>query len=114
MKLVRLVLPLLLAGAALSVQAKDLMDVYKLAQENDPALQVAKSQLDAVRETKVQARAQLLPSIALGGQFDGVRSDVKSSPFSSTGVSTYNDRSLNLSLSQSIYHRDQWIRLEQA
>ncbi len=62
MKLVRLVLPLLLAGAALSVQAKDLMDVYKLAQENDPdPCRIAKSQLDAVRETKVQARAQLLP-----------------------------------------------------
>ncbi|MBL3591158.1 MAG: TolC family outer membrane protein [gamma proteobacterium endosymbiont of Lamellibrachia anaximandri] len=114
MKKNRLVFPLLSVLLAMPLQARDLMDVYNLALVNDPQLQEAKERLESVRQGKVQARARLLPTISLGGEIDGVRRDVKTSPTGGVGTSSYSDKSLGLNLSQPLYHRDYWIQLEQA
>ena len=62
----RLPLALALAFAALpaSVQAQDLLQAYEMARTGDPTLSISESQRDIVREGRVQARAQLLPSLS--------------------------------------------------
>ena len=48
-------------GALGSAQAAELLDSYKLALRNDPQLQAAAAERDALIEAKPQARAAVLP-----------------------------------------------------
>ena len=61
--------PICLAFAALALSAPawavDLVGVHDLALQNDPRLQAAASRLEATRENRYIARANLLPQ--LGG-----------------------------------------------
>lgn len=115
MKLIKrfLILPLLLI---LNVaQAEDLMTVYELALQNDPQLQVAKEQLNASRESKSLARAQLLPNIGFGATYDALRRDLKtSSGVSVDSTDSYNETGLGINLRQPVYRRDRLIFLDQA
>jgi outer membrane protein len=114
MKITKRLIPLLLFFALPVLQAQDLMAVYQLAVQNDPQLQAAKEQLAAARETKNLARSQLLPTIGVRAGYDAVRQDIKSSPFGNTGVSSFNDGSLGLNLTQPLYRRDFLVQLKQA
>lgn len=105
----------LLFGVPALTSAEDLIQIYDLAVESDPALRAAEQSLFATREVKPQARALLLPNIgvnaaadyqnqrlrgnSIGGGFD--RSDT----FSTQGVTAV--------LNQSVYNRANWITLEQ-
>src|SRR5690554_453027 len=62
----RLPLAIALAFAALpaAVQAQDLLRAYEMARSGDPVLSISESQRDIAREGRVQARAQLLPSVS--------------------------------------------------
>ncbi|MET0046141.1 MAG: TolC family protein, partial [Candidatus Thiodiazotropha sp. 6PLUC3] len=98
-----------------SIQADDLMSVYRLALDNDPQLQAAKEQLNSARESKSLARSQLLPTVGLGGTYDAVRSDVKTLQGTSVDeTSNYRESGLGLNLTQPIYRRDRLVQLEQA
>jgi outer membrane protein TolC len=55
----------------------DLLDIYDLAVNSDPALREAEQTLYATREVKPQARALLLPDFSLQG--DAQYQDVQSS-----------------------------------
>jgi outer membrane protein TolC len=48
-----------------SVQAADLLDVYRLAIRNDPTFEVARYTLKAAQEKYPQALAGLLPSVRI-------------------------------------------------
>lgn len=66
----RAALPLALSlGAALPTlaRAESLLDVFRLAQQNDPVLQSARYALDAALEKVPQARASLLPAVSATG-----------------------------------------------
>jgi outer membrane protein len=52
---------------ALPAAAASLLDVYRLAQANDPTYEVARYTLEAAREKIPQARAGLLPTLAVNG-----------------------------------------------
>lgn len=58
---------LIVLGLSLPAQAADLLEVYRLAQRNDPTLEAARYALEAVREKIPQARAGLLPVVNLTG-----------------------------------------------
>lgn len=58
---------LLAASLSLPVQATDLLDIYRLAQRNDPTLEAARYALEAVKEKIPQARAGLLPVVNVTG-----------------------------------------------
>ncbi|NLC59662.1 MAG: TolC family outer membrane protein [Gammaproteobacteria bacterium] len=62
----RLPLAIALAFAAVpaAVQAQDLLQAYEMARAGDPVLSISESQRDIAREGRVQARAQLLPSVS--------------------------------------------------
>jgi len=112
---IRSLMAALLLSLFQGVQAGDLMTVYELAVKNDPQLQVAAEQLNAVRETKNLARAQLLPTIGLGANYDYIHSDLKTRLGQSVdSTNKYNERSLGLNLTQPIYRRNFLVQLEQA
>ena len=61
-------LPLAIAAllGSAAAPAEDLIEVYRLALENDPQLRVARATLDSTREVRPIAASRLLPSLALG------------------------------------------------
>ncbi len=96
-------------------QAQDLMDVYRLAMENDPLIREAKEKLLSVTENKAQAQARLLPNIALSANANALYTNVKNAPDSTQERSqNYGKHALSLSLQQPIYHREYRIQIEQA
>jgi hypothetical protein len=87
---------LLLASLFLSPipsRAADLTEVYRLAREQDPAYTAARHALDAARQRIPQARAALLPSVALTGGNSRNRSDVdfgRDSPAQDRDIRSWN------------------------
>lgn len=60
--------------AAILTFGADLMEIYRLAQASDPTFDVARYTLDATREKIPQARAGLLPTVAVNGNDNRSRS----------------------------------------
>jgi outer membrane protein len=58
------------------LEAAGLIEVYRQAQASDPAFEAARHALEAVRQRIPQARAGLLPTVALTGSNSRNRSDV--------------------------------------
>jgi len=58
-----------------TVNAADLLDVYHLAQANDPTFEAARYTLEAVQQRLPQARAGLLPTLAASGNSGKNRAD---------------------------------------
>jgi outer membrane protein len=71
-----IVLLALLFFSSLLAHAADLLDIYQQARHQDPAFAAARHALEAVRQRVPQARAGLLPNIALSGGNSRNRSDV--------------------------------------
>lgn len=89
--------------------SQDLIGVYELALQNDPKLREAQQRRDAIRETRPQARALLLPNIGLSGSLDETHRRL-----SNSGHETFDQSNFALQLTQPVYHRDYWLRLSQA
>ena len=85
------------------------LDIYRLATENDPGLKAADASRLAARETLPQARALLLPAVNLGADATRTWLNVHDGPDSS-----FNSTGYTLSLSQPLYHRDYFVQLRQA
>lgn len=98
----------LLASTAATAQ-DNILDIYQLAQENDPSIRAAEAAFSAASTAKPQARALLLPNVA----FSADTSD-NSTDSNTSGQSDYNSNSYNLSLSQPLFRYDYWIQLQQA
>jgi len=75
-----------LAGAA------DLLDVYRLAQANDPTYESARYTLEALQQKLPQARAGLLPVLAANGNDGRTRADTtfSNTPILGRDVRTWN------------------------
>ncbi len=58
---------LLAASISMAAHAADLLEIYRLAQRNDPTLDAARYALEAAQEKIPQARAGLLPVVAVNG-----------------------------------------------
>lgn len=87
----------------------DLLQAYQLGAQNDAQLRAARAVRDSALEAKPQAKALLLPIASLSANASRIHSDVKGS-----SESTYGRENLTISLSQPVYHRDYYIKLEQA
>lgn len=107
-----IVLTMLVSG---TVQGQDLLAVFDLAMQQDPALKEARQRLDSVREVKPQAQAQLLPSLNITGDAGYNDRDVIDGPTpASEGREDYTDYALALRLQQPVYRRDYWVQLDQS
>ncbi len=87
----------------------NLLQAYQLAEQNDAQLRAARAVRDSALEAKPQAKALLLPSASLSASANRIHSDVKGG-----SENTYGRENLTVSLSQPVYHRDYFIKLEQA
>jgi len=104
------------------VQAEDLMQVYQLASESDPAFYAALAAREGISEQVTQAKGNFLPSV--NGEIDlnhnRYQSTYKhptalSSIFGGTNrVYSYPSQIFVLSLVQPVYHRENFSILRQA
>jgi outer membrane protein len=94
--------------------AADLIEAYRLAVKADPVVRAAEATRLAEYETKPQARALLLPSIAFSAEYDRNRDHITSSTFGAEGTYTYGSSVIALTLRQPLYHGDYYAQLRQA
>ncbi len=103
---------LLGAGAA---QGDDLLQVYRAAQKSDPALAAARASWEATQERVPQARAALLPNVALAGEanVNNYDANIRSDPKVEINRS-YGAGALLFSASQPLYRPQNVVALDQA
>ncbi len=100
-------------AAAHPAAAENLLDIYRLAAENDPQLRGAEAARLATLESKPQSRALLFPAISASANTTGNRLEI-SKPPSSAGDSRFNSSGYTLSLTQPVYHHDTYVQLRQS
>ncbi|MCK4621102.1 MAG: TolC family outer membrane protein [Desulfuromonadales bacterium] len=88
--------------------AASLMDVYQLAQSNDPSFQAAHFQKLAINEGRKQAIARMLPTVAGSAEYTQTTQDIKSSDNTvfGAGKTDFDTTSYSLTLTQPIFHWD--------
>lgn len=98
-----------LASSAV-VQAENLLDIYQLAQQRDPTYLAGIHQHSASMETRYQARAALLPTLAVAlGRTDTTQDIVSSdNEVFGQGSASYPTDEYSVSISQSIYDYSNW------
>jgi outer membrane protein len=102
--------------AAPAVHAENLMDIYRLAQQNDPVFQAAEATYRADTETLRQARASLLP--VLQATADRTRTEASQSApdiaFTAEGEATYYSNEYGISLTQPLFDYPAFKRYSRA
>lgn len=112
---VRLLLPASLVIVPLPVTAEDLLDVFSLAEKNDPTYLQATAEYRAALEAKPQAISQLLPLVNLSADSAVNRQDISTqSNFGASGEFDFNSHGYSLSLTQPLFRYDRFISLKQA
>lgn len=112
-------LPALLAGLLLAApplaRSADLLQIYDLAVQSDPLLKQAEANLYAIREVKPQAKALLLPNIGIAGEvnYNNIRTSGHTVLGGFDQADSYVDGSINPKITQAVYHRANWIQLQQ-
>ncbi len=101
------------SGAAGAV---DLIETYKLALDNDPEFAAAVSGNKAAQEFTPQARAGLLPNIALQAEtaWNDGRRTARRAGTKLKDDARFNTNSYGISLTQPVFRWDRWVQLEQA
>jgi len=101
-------LSLTLLLASQNLLSDDLLNIYDLAVKNDVQLKVASSNRSASYESKTIARAALLPNISAAATYTHteINGEAPNDSFDADNVS--------LSLTQPIYRRASFLRLDQA
>ncbi len=99
-------------AAAHPAAAGNLLDIYRLAVENDPQLRGAEAAHLATLESKPQSRALLFPTINASANTTGNRLEISKPAPSAT--SHFNSSGYTLSLAQPVYHHDTYVQLRQA
>lgn len=120
------IIAVLLATLALPVSGENLIQIYEQALGHDARLREAAANLRAIRETRPQSLARLLPSLSVTAEMNrnSVRSSFQSAPSSlggnplvffagGTNVDFWNSAA-SLNLIQPIYHREYWVQLNLA
>ena len=113
MKIKSTVFGLAVAGLALSppVLAVDLVGVYEMAVDNDPRLQSAEFRREAAGESKAIARANLLPQIGAGAQWNRCESSSEFQNFD-LGTNKLDTVNYDISLRQSLYRQANYESLD--
>jgi len=118
MKIKSTVFSLAVAGLALAptAHAVDLVGVYDMALKNDPTLQAADFRRQAAGESKTIARANLLPQIGAGAQWNRGESssEFQSANFGTVdlGTNKLDTSSYDIALRQSLYRQANYESLD--
>lgn len=97
-----------------AVSAADLMQVYRLAQDNDPTFAAARASLDAGREKSPQGLSGLLPVI--GASANTMRNDIEVTSLAAgqIGSSKYSSHGYTVMLSQPLFRWQNWAAYGQS
>jgi len=90
--------------------AVDFLQAYELAKKNDPEILAASFEYQAALSTRSQTQSALLPNLTLDVFAQQVDQENNSL---SNPVSDYDSRGYTVSLTQSIYNHDLYLKLEQ-
>jgi len=85
------------------------LQAYELAEKRDPEILAASFEYQAAVSTRSQSMSALLPNINL----DVFAQKVEQSSNPSSSITDYDSSGYTLSLTQSIYNHDQYLKLEQ-
>ncbi|WP_415035001.1 TolC family outer membrane protein [Azonexus sp.] len=98
-----------------TLQAADLLEMYRAAAENDPIYAAARATREAGQEKKAQGLAGLLPSLSLSGvtQWNDNQSEPRNLP-AARSDRQYNTHSYQLSLVQPLFRWQNWVAYDQA
>ncbi len=98
--------------ATSSLHAENLVDIYKLALENDPTFRAAKQEFLATQEIRDQSRALFLPALNLSATYSDLRQE-----YTFTGTprdDRYISKNYGLNLKQVLYRYDYFVQYRQA
>jgi outer membrane protein len=107
----------LLLAAAVPVPAADLVQIFRLAQGSDAVYAAARAGWTATQEKLPQGRAGLLPSVTFSAS---TQWNERETEFRNPGIFTprftdkFNSNSWNITLTQPIYRRQNFVAYEQA
>jgi outer membrane protein len=93
-----------------ALQAETLLEIYQLAEQQDPQLKIVNQERLALLEKQPQARALLLPQVTLGGN---VTEAWLTQDWMHGNRSENTSAGYNVSLNYALYQRDRQIQLEQ-
>ena len=104
---------MLCTGGAAS--GEDLLQIYREAQKNDPAIAAARSLWEATQERVPQARSALLPLVSAQGQanINNYDATINSTPKNNFSAN-YSQGNLTFSASQPLYRPQYVVALDQA
>ncbi len=105
----------LLAGTE-QAAALDLLDIYRIADQMDPRYLQAQANLEAIQESKIQTRSNLLPQLSLEASASRISQDIEAdfpSDLGTTSVS-YSNHSYQLLVRQTLFNWDQFKQLKQS
>jgi len=95
-----------------SPRAENLIDVYKLALENDPTFAAAKQEFLATQEIRNQRFALFLPALNISASYTELRQQ-----YTFTGIprdDKYTTQNYGLNLKQALYRHDYFVQYRQA
>jgi len=96
-----------------SALAETLMDIYKLAKQNDPLIKAAQASLESTRQLRGQSKSRFLPSLdvnASGSRADFTPTTTTSSGTTITGSSnTSTTKSYSATLSESLFNYGNFV-----
>jgi len=92
------------------IQAETLLELYRLAEQNEPQLKIAHFDRLAILEKRPQAKAPLLPQVTLNAD---VTDDWSDQEGIFGGTREYTSVAYNVSLRYALFRRDLRIQLEQ-
>ncbi len=103
-----------LVAVAIEAENLDLIDVFKLAQDNDPLYLQEQSSRKSTRELKSQAISVLLPTISATGISNWNYLRNKRVTFQGADIQRYWSHTGQVDVSQPIFNLDGWILLGQS
>ncbi|OUR72295.1 type I secretion protein TolC [Methylophaga sp. 41_12_T18] len=112
MKLTRITAAIMVGACSTPAMAEDLMQVYAMSLKSDPQLLAEAASQRAISELEVQAKARFLPQVDLSANNGLTNQDTSSRSFS--GDTDYNSHGYNLSITQPVYHKENFVQQSQA
>ena len=105
---------LALVLAAPTVSAENLLQIYQLAQQNDPEFAAARAQYDAAVEVAPQARSAVLPQITFSASRFENSEDALDATTGGTVSSDFDSEQMQLELRQTLFDWDEFSGLGRA
>jgi outer membrane protein len=100
---------------ASTARAEDLLDVYRLALENDPAIKAAAAANAAAQEARPKSFSLLLPQVSASADAARAHEEITNATgLLSNTNQRFDERGVGLNLVQSIYNHGNYAQLRQA